>query len=85
MRHLRCVYNAGVHPPVKRLVIVDRVHPDRLQLFEHLSNHFAGDPDVRVIFDRRLRVSPPPSAERREDDESSETLSNRGYVIVPTD
>ena len=73
---------SAADPPVKRLVIVDRVHPDRQQLFEHLSNHFAGDPDVRVILDRRERLSPPPSTDRREDEQSNETLQNRGYIIV---
>ena len=71
--------------PVKRLVIVDRLHPDRLQFFTHLSNHFAGEPDVRVIFDRRVRVSPPPSTDRRESDDPSETLWNRGYIIVTSE
>ena len=69
---------------MKRLVIVDRVHPDRLQLFEHLSSHFAGDPEVRVFFDRRARVSPP-STERRETDELNEILWNRGYIIVTSE
>jgi hypothetical protein len=67
------------------LVIVDRIHPDRTQLFEHLSNHFADDPDVRVIFDRRSRVAPPPSSERREDDAVTETLATRGYIIVTSE
>ena len=66
---------------MKRLVIVDRVHPDRQRLFENLSNLFVGDPDMRVIFDRRVRVAPPPSTERRQDDESNE-MWNRGYIIV---
>ena len=40
-------------------VIVDR---DRPHLVEELKNQVAGDPSVRIIFDRRIRLGAPPVA-----------------------
>ena len=65
-------------------VIVDR---DRPNLVEELKNRFAGDPSVRIIFDRRIRLGDSPVAdERRWDAEGlSAVLSNKGYIIIRTE
>ena len=48
------------------LVIVDR---DRGELVTQLANRFRGDPNVQIIFDRRIRLGEPPGGERRWDAE----------------
>ena len=65
-------------------VIVDR---DRPNLVEELKNRFAGDPSVRIIFDRRIRLGDSPVAdERRWDAEGlSAVLSNKGYIVIRTE
>jgi hypothetical protein len=66
------------------LVIVDRA---RRELVKEFANRFAGDPDVRIICDRRIRLGESPLVdERRWDAEGlSAILSNKGYVIVRTE
>ena len=66
--------------PVNRLVIVDR---GRRELFELLATRFAPEPQVRVVFDRRTRVIPPPSRERRQDEKASNaTVCDQGYRVA---
>ena len=65
------------------VVIVDR---DRPNLAEELKNRFADDPNVHIIFDRRIRLGDSPMDERRWDaDGLSAVLSNKGYIIIQTD
>ena len=65
------------------VVIVDR---DRPRLVEELKTRFADDPNVRIIFDRRIRLGDSPVAERRWDAEGmSAVLSNKGYIIIRTE
>lgn len=45
-------------PPVRYLIIVERHEP---ALFEYLKQQFAGDPEVRVLTDRRRRPRRGPS------------------------
>ena len=64
-------------------VIVDR---DRPELVEELKNRLAGDPSVRIIFDRRIRLGESPVSERRWDAEGlGALLSNKGYIIIRTE
>ena len=64
-------------------VIVDR---DRPELVEELKNRLAGDPSVRIIFDRRIRLGESPASERRWDAEGlGALLSNKGYIIIRTE
>ena len=66
--------------PVNRLVIVDR---GRRELFELLATRFAPEPHVRVVFDRRTRVIPPPSRERRQDEKASKAnVCDQGYRVA---
>jgi hypothetical protein len=66
---------------VKRLVIVDR---GRRELFELLVTRFAPEPQVRVVFDRRTRVVPPPSGDRRQAERRSNAHTpDQGYRVAP--
>ena len=66
---------------VKRLVIVDR---GRRELFELLVTRFASESHVRVVFDRRTRVVPPPSRERRQNERRSNAdPRDQGYRVAP--
>ena len=65
---------------VQRLVIVDR---GRRELFELLVTRFGPEPHVRVVFDRRTRVVPPPSRERRQNARaSSADARDQGYRVA---
>ena len=70
---------------MQHLVIVAR---DRPELFESLTHRFAGDTDVDVLLDRRVRalladLSRVYSEDRRQNPEDLEArLWVEGYVIV---
>ena len=64
-----------------RLVIVDRNRPD---VYQRMTDRFASDPKVRVMFDRRSRVTELPSDRRRDEDESKANLWDEGYIVVVT-
>ena len=64
-------------------VIIDRDRPD---LVKELQTRFAGDPSVRIIFDRRIGLGESPVAERRWDAEGlGVILSDKGYIIIRTE
>ena len=62
-----------------RFLIVDRNRPD---VYERLATRFAGDLDVRVIFDRRSRALRLADDRRRDDDDSKANLWDEGYIVV---
>jgi hypothetical protein len=65
---------------VKQLVIVDR---GRRELFELLVTRFAPEPHVRIVFDRRTRIVPPPSRERRQNERrSTADVWDQGYRVA---
>jgi hypothetical protein len=67
------------------LVIVARSNVD---LFEYLTEKFAGDPDVRVILDRRHAEAPregPTIAHERRRHAVDQALRTRGLAIILPD
>ena len=64
-----------------RLVIVDRNRPD---VYQRMADRVASDPKVRVLVDRRSRVTELPADRRRDEDDSKANLWDEGYIVVVT-
>ena len=68
----------GSEPRV--LIVVAR---ERRDLFDYFEHHLADIDDIKIVLDRRTaRRDPPAEGERREREDMTDELQQRGFIII---
>ena len=68
----------GSEPRV--LIVVAR---DRRDLFDYFERHLADIDDIKIVVDRRMaRRDAPAGGERREREDKTDELQQRGFIII---
>jgi hypothetical protein len=62
------------------LIVVAR---ERRDLFDYFEHHLADIDDIKIVLDRRMaRRDPPVAGERREREDNTDELQQRGFIII---
>ena len=70
--------SGGSEPRI--LIVVAR---ERRDLYEYFDHHLADIDDLKIVLDRRMaRRNPPAGADRREGEDTTDELQQRGFVII---
>ena len=68
----------GSEPRV--LIVVAR---ERRNLYDYFEHHLADIDDIKIVLDRRMaRRDPPAGSERREREDTTDELQQRGFIII---